>query len=459
MDSNEKKIFSSLEIKRPQNIYYFNSDCEVEIEFPSYETTASRSVMENMGDFELVPLFLSKRGDIIVCRSKPDVSFLRHLSKVGFDIPEFMEIHNIEFLAKKHEYFENYNFVPWGWTPNLILLNEKRLNGRDRAETPRLQAQNHLRNLYSKTEILGIRNRFRNSCVPDENLLGPQMADGIVTSNFRVLSEQISLFREKMEKPTVIKNRFGAAGRGLMLISDSAKLTNIQADWIKSSLERNGEVLAEPWLPKVIDLSAQILVKQGEKTELLGITRFLTDRLGRYVGHVLGKPFSPIIQDESASIRILSDIKMPIVNSIRKASALVSEMLIKRGYSGYAGIDFIIYSGKSAASPKNSFFLSISEINPRMTMGTLALSLQKKIDGSETALWLTIDRERLGKLGFRRFSSMPEDLLLRFPVVKNRDNLIKSGIFFTNPPEKAKHTLGVVAVGEKASSFLLRSIS
>jgi len=54
------------------------------------------------------------------------------------------------------------------------------------------------------------------------------------------------------------------------------------------TLARQGAVVVEPWLDRVVDLSVQLDVRD-DGARVLGVTRFFADRRGQYAGHVVGR--------------------------------------------------------------------------------------------------------------------------------------------------------------------------
>lgn len=119
---------------------------------------------------------------------------------------------------------------------------------------------------------------------------------------------------------------------------------------------RNSRV--EKWVERVFDFSSQWLL--GEEVELLGVCELINNHLGSYKGSIFpisNTNFSSFIEEH------LNFVK-PYLQQFHK-----------EGLRGHLGIDAFIYfdQGQLALCP-------LIEINPRKTMGLVALKLSKHFD-------------------------------------------------------------------------------
>ena len=80
-----------------------------------------------------------------------------------------------------------------------------------------------------------------------------------------------------------VKAAFGAAG-GQQMVAQKAELPQHQQRWLVRTLQEVGAVVVEPWLDRVLDLSAQYDVDEDGSIRYLGTTRFLADDRGRFQG-------------------------------------------------------------------------------------------------------------------------------------------------------------------------------
>lgn len=154
----------------------------------------------------------------------------------------------------------------------------------------------------------------------------------------------------------VIKANWSNSARE-RLLGEGTKLTEANADWIRSRLERDGVVAIEPWGAIEREAGIQWDIRPGEPPTLLGIVPLLSAADGRY----RGSEFSP----EAATLAAWTEV----VEVSRRAATQVRDA----GYFGPLGIDACLYrndDGTLAARP-------VQDINARWTMGRLALGWRR----------------------------------------------------------------------------------
>ena len=172
---------------------------------------------------------------------------------------------------------------------------------------------------------------------------------------------------------------------------------------------------------------------------VLGITRFLTDGRGQYIGHRLGRKFGDLDQELRRALH-----EGGLLAELESVAARVVECLAATGYSGPAGIDALIY--RDGATPK---LKPIVEINPRYTMGRIAWELDHFVYHAADADWLHLNLKQargLGHAGFREFVAEGQRL---FPP-ERKDGAtgpLIAGFIATNDAEHAELMQTVLAIG------------
>ena len=143
----------------------------------------------------------------------------------------------------------------------------------------------------------------------------------------------------------VFKSLYESAGRGLAFSTDSHLGQFAKREWGKGNA-----LLAEPWCERILDFSSQWMVAKSGKISHLGMTECQIGPRGQYIGNRV--PASLEMVDEHLA-------------ALKKMAAL--------GFFGPVGIDAFFYrlSGKTLLHP-------IVEINPRRTMGWVALALRER---------------------------------------------------------------------------------
>jgi hypothetical protein len=239
--------------------------------------------------------------------------------------------------------------------------------------------------------------------------------------------------------PLVLKAPYGSAGRELRRVAGAADLTPALRGWIRNLLETQGGIVVEPWLDKQRDLSMQMEVRSDGTVELLGAREFLADARGRYRGAILGRGFWRLAPEE----RRFVDAIMPAWLDLARAAGAA---LGAGGYRGPAGIDAMLYRTPDGALR----FKPLGELNPRWTMGRVALALERHVAPDARAAWCIARREDLDAAALA--ASHPA----HFHDAAN-GRRISRGIFFTTDPERAKRVVTALAVGAAALGALIRS--
>jgi len=175
--------------------------------------------------------------------------------------------------------------------------------------------------------------------------------------------------------------------------------------WASRVLSQQGEVVVEPWLDRVMDLSAQISVGSDGRTRLLGITRFLTDQRGQYRGTLLGDPLWDLNQEIRRAV-IGPGKGWKFFEHLEECAQWIGNKLYQAGHRGPAGIDALVYRHAD-----NSYLLKpIVEINPRYTMGHLALRIQRAL-GDRGGRWFRlVSRASAARAGAKSLRAYAETL-------------------------------------------------
>jgi hypothetical protein len=210
---------------------------------------------------------MAHESDIVLVKTQPSVGHLKNLAAAGFTIPEFVREDDIKTLQLR----KFWSFEPWGWSPE---SRKKFSSLQPRLIKPMLEHDQSLpsanESVFSKTLAAKLRQKLQ--------------LDSIQTScctTIKELTEAIAILTPK--SPTnvvVLKSSFSASGRGMIRVKNHI-FDEKQLAWAKSVIERDGHVLAEPWLDKIIDLSAHVDISRDGVVKFIGFTRFWTDARGQ----------------------------------------------------------------------------------------------------------------------------------------------------------------------------------
>ena len=180
----------------------------------------------------------------------------------------------------------------------------------------------------------------------------------------------------------------------------------------------------------------------------LGLTRFCTDERGQYQGTFLcnatwGLParIQRWLSDEGRH-------KGRLPEAISRLSAFVGQRLAEAGHEGPAGIDMMIC--QSPHTPDKLTLKPIVEINPRITMGHIGLSLHQCCAKGSVGFWRLLSLRELARKGSESAADFAAAAVERHPLELEqsaRGTHWKRGVLFTNDPERATQVLSLAVVG------------
>lgn len=445
---------------RPPHIYWYNPDCELELAHRGrgYQLSLSKQAMIS----EQMPLmmFLAKEGDLILCDREPSVNFLKFWKNLGFPIPEFFVFRQTDEDYQKLRQRPNLGqFHPWGWTQRAVNICRnifpsqkdyplaKFLDEEDFESSP-------LREFFRKDRLPKIRRRIRAEFAQHESLFGPRYIDGTTVEQLGDLKSALQeIWQNDPAEPAVVKPAFCSAGQNMRrLYSESDWQSNI-IGWFNHHLEQNGSLLVEPWFDKLADFSV-VWGVDGIKDETLSY--FITDHKGHYKGHMLGawrNILSPVLKRELFAKRN----GISLLDAMLSSAAIIRSELADISYLGPAGVDFPVYRERKSGQV---FVKCIGEINPRLTMGHVALSIEKRLKAAnclhakQQACWRLLSQADLKHLGLSQ----------ALQVMKMVDNIQRQlpadqAIYQTSDPNSDSKNISLIAIGSEAVHQLQKKLS
>ena len=434
---------------RPPVVYFFNPNCESEVAKPPFTQNAP-AILENLRS-DLAPLvaFLAHPEDIVLVPIKPTAQHLHLLIQAGFKIPEFMEQKNSRQLPIEISNRKISNLTPWGWSPEVSAIFRPLLSQIIPAATHTIELlqplsfeKNNFKNFYSKTwgalefqKIWAKISQFASAAICTEDVIGK------ICVSMESFQNHLNEFSKFGHQKFVMKRCFSSSGRNQQQFSEFPAAQQLL--WMKKAFAEDGELLLEPWLQKIADLSVQFKVLPDGRTVPDGITRFLTDPRGQYLGTILGRK---IQRTETDLLRFFHTPKTPVPEILNLTAQQFGKILFDKGFIGPAGIDAFIYIDITGNLKLKPFV----ELNPRNTMGRVALALENRLAPGATGLWLHISQSQLRKTSFASFSELALSLQKSYPVKKigsGNSGLIQSGIVVTNCPHQSQNILTVLSVG------------
>lgn len=336
---------------RSPDVYLWNPGCEEEIAGgEAYQP--SRPILDL--EHDLATLFVAVAGgdDVVVVSEPPRGAWKARLQEAGFELPEFLVAREGIALGDRAV----RSLRPWGWSPRAA-----RRIGVDWSPA--------LAPLFDKHHAGTL---LREAWVELDDVTGGRILER------RALPEQVTsaegarcaaeVLRGHGYPHVVFKKALTASGRGQLRLLDEPFPTDEQRGWLQRNAPAGLRV--EPWLPRRLDLSLHFdagpdgLVYRGQ-------VRFVTDRVGRFQQAVVGSSTRGL---DSGLLRFLTgDGRDPrwMDRTARAIARALGGAVRNAGYTGPLGVDAFIYErdGGLALQP-------LLEVNPRWTMGRLALALK-----------------------------------------------------------------------------------
>jgi hypothetical protein len=347
------EIFSRSRGRTPR-VHYFNPQAEFELAGGAID----RSAQAMARDLEILMIALARRDDIVLMREIPGPAHLRKLCEAGFEIPE------IEALAAngtidqqsptRHRKLSGLR--PWAWTPRSAeLLAPLAANVGGAGGGPGWR--DSLRPLFSKTFGADV---LRSIGDPDA---------GVAIKSIAELRTAVAAIRGRGHGDILLKPAFGLAGRGhrRILVPTAA-----DEEWTADVIEKNGEMIAEPWFDRVVDFSVQCDVDATGTLRLKGFCALEIDARGRFLACRTSSRFATLFAPEIARF-FNRDGRGPWLREYYEEQIFpaMAPRLAAARFHGSLGIDAFVYR-EAAGSLR---LRPVVEINPRFTMGRVAVEL------------------------------------------------------------------------------------
>jgi uncharacterized ferritin-like protein (DUF455 family) len=381
---------------RPPVVWSFHPGVEADIA----GRTAS-AVEDVEGDLAGLMQLLASRGDVVLVPRRPTEAHLRELEAVG--------VPRVELIEGGPEHLRGRSIGgvrPWGWSPRVC----RQWTAAGARWDPRW------RPLFEKTWSAELLAQWPDLCEPE-----------VVGVCCRSVEEVARVATERH----VLKAPLGTAGQGLRRWSAPGV-----EGWTRRVIAAQGAVVVEPWLDRVVDLSLQMEVGADGALRAWPWGRFLTDPRGRYRGAVLGRSIADLPSGLQAFIHAAS----PTLQEVARRLALE---LHARGFSGPAGIDALVWrraEGGWGLKP-------LVELNPRLTMGRVAIEVEARMRRGRVGLWTQVSVEVARARGAADLATWASELRGRAPLrCSGSPPQIDSGAWFTTDPARASRLVTVLVV-------------
>ena len=437
---NSMEFFRQSRGRRP-TVRWFNPAAEAELAgelSPESDAATVRMLEQLAKDLELVMLTKSKSDDIFLVRQLPSQNLQRELIDAGFAIPEFMQLGDHDDLAIR----KPHHFTPWAWTPHCHRLVEPL------ADTVAIQAptwdESH-EELFRKswaTKKLSEWLAATDSLA--EGWLSAETCTGLACSSIEEANLAIEEIGRRGYATAIVKRDLSTAGRGQRRFECKLPLSQHDTAWLRAAIEQQGQhdvaVVVEPELNRVADLSFLWQRNRSGELKYLGWTRPIISKGRRFAGTRLG---ANKFEDCSKPLVrfLLTDDAAVLKNVARWLEPRIGRELTDRNFEGYFGIDALVEQ-----TPTAKFKIKpLVELNPRMTMGHIALSLEKRLTPGVRGEFRIFTRTEWDKV-----QNLIEQLPLQTKTKPHKkDKPWQSGVVRLSSPDENTKLVPVVIIGKE----------
>jgi len=328
-----------------KRLYIFNPEHDLSLAAGTSNFQAPESAVFLASDLSMLPKWYAENGATVFDRS---------------DITPFDPSQEFESV------------IPWGWDKSV-----KRLlivNGISESILPSDEKIEVLRQLSHRRTATRAMAHLRSK-------LGDKYHFPLPAAELHSVDE-VKTYAEAYDE-IVIKAPWSSSGRGVYWTTGS--FTPSLGGWIRRTIEKQGSIMAEVAMERVMDFAMEFKIEQG-KSEFVGYSLFFTEGQGAYRGNRLmsNKRIAEIVS-EWIPKEELDEVERELITFMDNNIAEV--------YEGYVGVDMFVYRSKEG------FMLNpVVEINLRMTMGMVARSIYDRYVSPESEGMFLIEHKTPGRL-------------------------------------------------------------
>ena len=333
---------------RPPVVWFFNPACEEEIARGRPGHRPNAAVQALAADLAPMLIPLTREDDLLLLPRLPAPAVLAELRRAGIALPELVETG----VGLGDRLIDSVR--PWGPSPEIAhqlrALHARQAPTWDPAWAP----------FFGKEWAVGARRALR----------GRLSADGLVppSTDGQICRSPAEVEADLGPETTVLKQPLGSSGRGAERIRGA--MTSNQRRWLDRVLSEQGGVVAEPWLDRLLDLSYHFDILEDGRIRSRGLVRAQVSARGQPLGFVLGA----WQRDLDPELRRLLATAGGGPAAVQSALAALLAPVAEAGIRGPVGIDAFV------ARVDGSLLLRpLVELNPRLTMGRVALALSSRL--------------------------------------------------------------------------------
>ena len=398
-----------------REVLIFNPQNDLALASGGINYVAPPFAVQMARDLAVLPAFIAEPGSLIITDSDLDAEWLEQLSSTfGLDV------HAIKRSELRR--LSDYRIMPWGWS---LDMRRRLLKwGASQESVPSKDEIYHLRGLSHRRVTTLIHLRL-------QELLGKQLCPTPVEL---ATTSEVMAFVEK-HRQCFIKTPWSSSGRGIYHTIDGT--TPELEQWCRGALKRQGSVMCEVALDKMMDFAVEYHSSNG-KAIARGYSVFETDSHSQY-------SHGEVATHDALKKRITE--LYPQLDEVVDALTLTLNEMVAPHYNGWLGVDMLLYNNAQCiihnaqsaplslpshshlsplTSPLNTGINPCVELNLRPTMGAVTCMLGDRIVAPGASARFVIEQRSSSSKPWR---ALPE------PVIK--DGRLSAGALCITPQSTA----------------------
>lgn len=262
-------------------------------------------------------------------------------------------------------------------------------------------------------------------------LLQKRMDDYILPALPQILQNETEVKEFLRSQPvSILKAPWSSSGRGLFRANNNCDTEALRM--AIGIIRKQGYIMGEPIYDKVQDFAMEFY-SDGNKVCFAGYSLFQTDSRGAYQGNLLAK--NSHIED-----CLTAFIPTDVLLRIQKSLIAITTSLIAPVYSGYFGIDMMVYRTADCSYRLNPCI----ELNLRMNMGSVARIIADRLLTSGCKGQYMVEYAATPELLIQKQKKLQSAYPLRIT-----GNLISEGYLPLTPVFSDTHYMAYVVVKEE----------
>lgn len=318
-----------------RKLYIFNPENDMALGCGGNSYNAPAWTIQFKNDLELLPAYYAQPGSWLLVQDAQASQLW--LSEHNLDI-EAIEATQLRKIS-------NVEVVPWGWSWHLC--QQLVAAGLRSSELP------------IESEMQAVRAlAHRRSSIAIHTAIAQEMGQVFSPTPVEIYNTAAVIEWAKTHPAAYIKTPWSGSGRGIYRATDVD--TPQFARWCKGAIARQGSVLCEEALDRVLDFALEWKCEDG--CNLVGYSVFSSDGQNQYGGGIV---------ESNQTLHNIIAQQYPAIDSIVQAMRNVLTRIIAPHYAGYVGVDMLLYrncNGEIAIDP-------CVEVNLRCTMGLVTCAL------------------------------------------------------------------------------------